>query len=270
LQALGKTDTMKQRIASLDLENELFNDVFEKDASGKILMPENADLPVVFKYYQVLNSQGKPGTVLMRLQNGLPFLIYTNAGKGRLYLFTCPVNPAFTNFQQHLMFVPVIYRMAFLSGTQTPLYYISGKNFTIDLPSDSVNEKNIVKISTWNNSSEFIPELRSNGQQTQALVHDQIKEAGWYQVNRSGKQLSVIAYNYDRKESEITCFTTQEIETNLSKFKLRNVMVMKPSGLPFATQMEHLNSGFPFWKWLIIFSLLFIGAEIAIIRFYKP
>jgi len=266
---LGNPDTVKQRVTSLDVENELFMDVFERDASGKVRMPDNVDLPMVMKYYPLTNGSSKPASVLMRLQNGLPFLTSTNVDKGKLYLCTAPLESSFSNFQQHLMFLPVMFRMAFLSETHSSMYYLIGRNEPIILPQDSVNDKNMVRIKKWNSSYEFIPELRTSGQQMTAFIHGQVSEAGWYLVSRGNKQLSSLAFNYDRKESDINCFNNKEIETILKKYNLRNFIVIQPSGLPFIKQIEQLNMGFPLWKWFIILALFFIATEILIIRFLR-
>jgi len=266
---LGNPDTVKQRVTSLDVENELFMDVFERNTSGKIRMPDNVDLPIVMKYYPLSNGSAKPASVLMRLQNGLPFLTSTTIGKGKLYLCATPLDPSYSNFQQHLLFVPVMFRMAFLSEIQSSLYYVIGRTEPFNLPSDSISDKNMVKIKKWNNSFEFIPELRTSGQQIQAFIHDQINEAGWYLVYRGSKQLSSLAFNYDRKESDVNCFNSKEIETNIKKYNFRNIILLKPSGLPFTKQVEQLNMGFPLWKWFIILALLFIATEILIIRIIR-
>jgi len=266
---LGNQDTVKQRVASLDIENELFMDVFEKNASGKISLPDNVDLPVAQKYYLLSGGSSNQPSVLMRLQNGSPFLISSNVGKGKLYICASPLDRSFTNFQQHLLFVPVMFRMAFLSENQSSLYYIIGRNESIDLPSDTVSEKNMVKIKELNNTFEFIPEVRTSGQQMQVFVHSQVNEAGWYNVFRGSKPLTSLAFNYDRKESDINCLTFKEIESNIKKYNLRNLIVLKPSGLPFASQVERINMGFPLWKWFIILALVFFGAEIIIIRIFR-
>jgi hypothetical protein len=127
----------------------------------------------------------------------------------------------------------------------------------------------MVKIRELNSSFEFIPEVRTSGQQMQIFLHTQINEAGWYNVYRGNKQLTSLAFNYDRKESDINCLTYKEIESNIKKYNLRNLIVLKPSGLPFASQVERLNMGFPLWKWFIILALGFFGAEIIIIRIFR-
>jgi len=266
---LGHSDTTRQRVASLDIENELFKDVFEKDASGNVRIPDNTDLPIVLKHYQVSISSVTPPEVLMRLQDGFPFLISTKVGKGKLYLCASPPDPSFTNFQQHLLFVPVLFRMSFLSESLSSLYYIIGNTGPLDLPADSVNEKNLIKIKKWNSSYEFIPELRTSGQLLQAIIHNQINEAGWYMVYRGTKQISALAFNYDRKESDISFYNPNELESIIKKYKLQNFVVLKPSGLPFTRQVEQLNVGFPLWKWFLVLALIFIAAEIIIIRLLR-
>ena len=263
---LGRSDTIKQRVASLDFENELFKDVFEKDASGKTVMPDNVDLPVVLKYYSLSTGTTNPASVLMRMQNGAPFLNSSGIGKGKLYLCASAMDPSCTNFQQHLLFVPVMFRMAFISENKSSLYNFIGRNEIVEIPSDSLSEKNILRIKKWDSPFEFIPELKTSGQTTQAYLHGQITDAGWYIVNRGNKQLKSLAFNYDRKESDIRCFSLDEIQTNIKKFRLRNFIVMKPSGIQFTKQVEQINMGFPLWKWFLVLALCFIAAEILIIR----
>jgi len=266
---IGKVDSMKQRVSSIDIENELFKDVFDKDAQGKIRLPDNADLPLVMKYFQLTSGTSNPATVVMRLENGLPFLTSLGAGKGRLYQFAAPLDPAYSNFQQHLLFLPVLYRMAFLSEARPSLYYTIGRTDYIDLPTDSVSEKNMVRIAQSSTSFEFIPEIRTSGQQVRAFTHDRITEAGWYNVYRGNKKMSVLAFDYDKRESDINCFTPKELESDIKKYNLRNFVILKPSGLPFIKQVEQLNMGFPLWKWFILLALLFLASEILIIRFLR-
>ncbi len=267
--SFGIPDTLKQRISSLDIENEIFADVFDKDATGKVRMPENVDLPLVLKYYPLGKGSSNPATVLMRLQNGLPFLTSASVGKGKLYVCASPPDPSFTNFQQHILFVPVMFRMGFISEFQWALYNIAGGNITVDLPPDSTSGKNTVKIRKWNTSYEFIPELKISGQHIQARIQGQIGEAGWYQVFGGNKEIASLAFNYNRKESDINCFNTKELETIIRKYNLKNFMVLKPSGLPFSKQIEQLHTGFPLWKYFVILALVFLAIEILLIRLLR-
>lgn len=267
--SLGKIDTMKQRVASLDLENEIFKDVFERDASGKIIIPENADLPLVSEYFMMQNANEHPAIALMKLQNGLPFLTTSNTGKGKLYVFASALDASCSNFQQHLLFVPVMFRMAFLSDLQPSLYYFTGNDEKVEISSDSVTDKNPLKVKQWKSSFEFIPELKTSGQSLQLIIHGKISEPGWYIVSRGSTEISALAFNSNRKESDIRCFTLQEAEINIKKFNLRNFTVLKTSGLPLTTQVEQLNLGIPLSKWFLLLALLFLAAEIVIIRFVR-
>ena len=266
---LQNPDSLKQRVATLDLDNEIFRDVFDKDASGKVRMPENADLPLVLRSYPLFIPVGSKTTVLMNLQNGLPFLTCTSSGKGKLYLFASPADPLFTNFQQHILFVPVLFRMAYLSGRQQDLYYIIGTNEGVQIPADSVNRKMMVRIHKYNGNQEFIPEVRSNGQVMQGYIHGQIREAGWYYLLMGDKILSGIAFNYDRKESDLVCYNPAELKDMIRKHNFRNIFIINPSGIPVSRQVEQLYMGTPLWKWFIILALLFIIFEILVIRLMK-
>jgi hypothetical protein len=265
----GNLDTLKQRIYSLDLDNEIFKDVFEKNASGKVILPENADFPLVFRSYPMSIPTGSVTNVLMKMQNGQPFLTCTYIGKGKLFLLASPADPLYTNFQQHILFVPVLFKIAFLSEKQQGLYYIIGKNEGVQIPYDSAGGKELVKIRKSAGGQEFIPEIKSSGQAILGFVHGQIREPGWYDVIRGEKIISGTAFNYDRKESNLDCYSTLEIKDIISKHNFKNLFVINPAGIPLTRQVEQMNMGTPLWKWFIIMALIFIASEILIVLFLK-
>lgn len=268
--SFGALVNVSQRVSSLDLENPLFKEVIEKDSRGKTSLPENADLPAVYKYFQPIPANPNTSITLMRLQNGAPFLSVTPLGKGKVYSFYSPAAPAFTNFQQHLLFLPVLFRIAFLSEAVPELYYTLGTNSTISLPADSVSDKTMIKVKMFQGRYEFIPEIRSSGRNIEAIAGVQVNEAGWYEIEKARHLLSVASYNYDRRESDLNCLSLSDIESEISKFHLRNFNLIKSSQLPLTKQIQELNNGIQLWKAFLILALIFLAIEIALIRLLKP
>ena len=115
----------------------------------------------------------------------------------------------------------------------------------MQIPYDSAGGKELVKIRKSAGGQEFIPEIKSSGQAILGFVHGQIREPGWYDVIRGEKIISGTAFNYDRKESNLDCYSTLEIKDIISKHNFKNLFVINPAGIPLTRQVEQMNMGTP-------------------------
>jgi hypothetical protein len=262
-------DTVKQRIAGINIESAIYNDVFEKNGNGKVVLPENIDLPVVQKHY-VLRQETRSGEeVLLRLQNNQPFLISAPVDKGKVYLFASPADETWTGFPKHMIFVPTLFKIALLSNPSHPLYYTTGENSTIEIPADSNSETNIYKLKKLDSGYEIIPEIRKFGTNISLITHDQIRDAGFYSVSRGTKPTAGLAFNFDRKESDMSCFTTSELEQQISRLPAKDMRILKEKKSSLTREIHQIKQGTPLWKLFIILAIIFIACEIALIRLMK-
>ncbi len=262
-------DTTRQRVAFLNLENPVFQDIFEKNTAGKTLLPDNVDLPLVTRHYRIdLGNTGK-AEILMKLQNGDPFLTCFHPGKGKLYLFSSPLSETWSNFPRHLIFVPTLYKISLLSNLLSPLSYTVGTEESIDIPADSIAEKNIYKISRPGSDFEIIPGSRYLGAGVSLFPHDQIREAGFYLVQSGKKNVTGIAFNYNRRESDLRCYTVAEIENEVKRLPFKSVRILKENNTSLTRQIKQLNEGTPLWKFFIFVALFFLATEILLIRVLK-
>jgi hypothetical protein len=262
-------DTSRQRISEVNTESQLFSDVFEKDNSGKVRLPDNADLPMVFRSYP-LNRYSRSGQEdLMTLQNGQPFLDLVKVDKGKVYMFASPLDDKFTNFPRHAMFVPTLYRIALLSQPFIPLYFNIDADNAIPVTADSLKRKEVYKIHKVGSTYEIIPEMKVTGQEAMMYPHNQIKEAGHYYVTADHSTLEGLAFNYNRIESDLRCLTPDELETGLKSAGIKYFAVFQGKKTPLTQQIHDLNQGTPLWKWFILLTLLFIAGEILLVRLIK-
>jgi hypothetical protein len=262
-------DTAHVNVSEINTESLIFRDVFEKDASGKITLPDNADLPRV-KWHYVLSRASKSATEdLMKLQNGDGFLMLTKAGRGKVFLFAVPLDDKASSLPRNSIFVPVLYKIAILSVPYVPLFYSLNADNGIVIENDSVKNKDIYKIKKLNSDFESIPETRSNGSLTLLYPHDQIKEAGLYEIIQGSHVVQGVAFNYDRRESDLHCYTADEVSALLKRSGVKYFVVLKGKQVSIAKQIRDINQGTPLWKYFILGVLAFLLAEIALIRFWK-
>jgi len=262
-------DTIRQRIAGINVESAIYNDVFEKNASGKVVFPDNIDLPMVQKHYTLRQGIRSREEVLLRLQNNQPFLISAPVDKGKVYLFSAPADDTWTLFPKHMIFVPTLYKIALLSNPSQPLYYITGENVTIEIPADSNSESNIYKLKKPESGYEVIPEIRKFGTNISLLTHDQIKDAGFYSVSRGNKTAAGLAFDFNRKESDLSCFSMPELQQQLDRLPVKDIRILREQKTSLTREINQIKQGTQLWKLFIILALIFIACEIALIRLVK-
>ena len=254
-------DTNNVKISSINLDHPVFNNVFEK-------IPENMDLPVTSSHYAISKFTQTNEEELMRMQNGNIFLSRHAFGKGFIYLSAVPFSNTYSNFHRHAVFVPVLYNIALYSEPYLPMF------FTID--SDNIIESNanvqrdeIFKLVSNENNFEIIPEHKIIDGRNQLLLHEQINTAGNYQLKSGSETSAGISFNYDRAESDLSYFSTQELTTQLENTGFSNFIILDSGYKDLTAALEEFNLGKRLWKLCIIFALLFLLTEIALLKFFK-
>lgn len=258
----GAFRTTQQKVASIALNHPLFQEVFDQ-------IPENMDLPVVTGWYETAQKVRAGTEILMTLQNGSGFLCTRNLGAGKVYQLSSPLDPKSGNFPQHALFVPVIYKIALLSEPAQKLWYTLGSDEKISYKSERTGEDAVVKIRQLRGTLEFIPEQSGSGGDPGLFVHQQIKDAGHYEVIDGDQATVGLAFNYQRKESQTEPYSAEELKDQAARLGLKNVTLLDQPAKNLTEVINELYSGIRLWKLFIIFALVFLAAEVSILRFWK-
>jgi hypothetical protein len=204
-------------------------------------------------------------TNLLELPGRTAFLSVYNSGKGKIYLSAVPPDENFSNLQQHALFVPVLFRMALLSGHNQPLFYTLGENELLEIaPVAHVDEQ---PLHLQKGQISLIPDVRQQEGNTLLYVADQVRETGNYQLTRKDSLLAKIAFNDNRQESDLNYLTDAELNTYFNAIK--TVSYLPAGKLSLTKQLAETNSGVQLWKLCLILALLCLAAEVLLIRFYK-
>ncbi len=246
------------KVTAINLKHPLFKEVFEK-------MPQNPDLPQIKKYYALSSGQRNLKNNLLELPGRTAFLSVYSSGKGKVYLSAVPLDETFSNLPRHALFVPLLFRMALLSGHNQPLFYTLGENELMEIaPIVKMDEQ---PLHLQKGQISLIPDVRQVNGNTMLYIADQIRETGDYQLTRKDSVLAQIAFNDNRQESDLNYLTDQELNTNFSAIK--TVSYLPAGKLSLTKQVAEVNSGVQLWKLCLILALLFLAAEVLLIRFYK-
>jgi hypothetical protein len=251
-----KLVTEDVNVSSINLQNQVFKNIFED-------FPQNPDLPVVKKYYQLSTSSTNRAESLMALPGSKPFWAGYASGKGRVYVSAVPLNEDFSNLPRHALFVPVMFRIALLSGHDQPLFYTLGRNETIETASIQTSEKQLLKLVKGTQS--IIPDTRQQEGSTMLYISDQLHETGIYDLKKQDSTIAAIAFNDNRSESDLSYLT----KADLAKTVPQAATLIEGGKGSLQGAVTETNFGLQLWKLCIILALIFLGVEILLIRFYK-
>lgn len=257
-------DTANTKVDKINVEHELYKDVFDK----KTFSATNLNLPIVNEHYIISKSSQSVQENLLRLQNGNAFFNQYNIGKGKVYLSAVSLHPDFSNFAKHAVFVPTLYKVAIYSQVYKPLFYTIGSSESIE-SATSVSGENTYHIKSINNDFDIIPEHKVMDSKTEILVRNQIQRAGNFNLLAGTELLNGIAFNFNRKESDLLCYQVNELMLKLEEQGLESYSVLEVGAQSMQQSLMDLQQGKKLWKLFLVFALLFLAIEIALLRFMK-
>nr|WP_067063476.1 BatA domain-containing protein [Mucilaginibacter sp. L294] len=250
-----KLVTEETKVAGINLQSPVFKSIFET-------APQNPDLPIVKKYY-TLSAGSRGGEYLMRLQNGQPLWQGSSFGRGKVYVNAVALDEDFSNLPVHALFVPVTLRIALLSGHDQPLFYIAGNNQPIETVPLQSTEKQLVKL--VKDKQTIIPDVKQQEGSTLLYLPDQLTETGIYELKKQDSIAAVLAFNDNRSESDLSYLTAGQLD----KIFPKNATLLNGNQLNADSIAGTANSGLQLWKLCIILALIFLAAEILLIRYFK-
>ena len=244
----------KTRLMVPERDNPFFRSIFS-DYDAKMQMP-SAVRSLVWS---------RASEDILKFRGGAPFLSRFDRGQGQVYLMAASLNASQNELVNHALFVPVMYRLAIGSYTQEQqiAYRLNGS--TISISEDNKTKKEgIYKL--VKDSTEFIPEQQVRGGKLIFTTPTDMGEAGFYELRRNDVAVTTFAYNYDKQESLLEQYGPADLK-NFINDDIKNVHVYE-YGDSFSVkgEFEKRFFGVKLWKYCLILCLIFLMAEIALIR----
>ena len=207
--------------------------------------------------------------MLLKLQSGGSLLSRYNSGKGKVYVFTVPMNTGFSNLVEHYLFAPTLYNIALYSQRQSQLSYTLGRDQSFEIDEAAVNGEEVFHLYNKALSFDIIPEHRTVNGGLSIYFSDQIKQAGNYELKLRNNIAAVASLNYNRTESDLDCYNADDLNSQVEKYNLSNIKVLNALEGNVTQKLSELSEGVRLWKFCIILALLFLGMEIMLLRFLK-
>jgi hypothetical protein len=256
-------DSTETEIGEINYQHYIYRKVFKK-------INKKLNLPTVKMHYKTSRTQINTNKTLLRAINGDVLLSQGNYGKGKFFVFSFPLNIENGNFLEHQLFIPTLYNIAAYSQSQNDIYHIIGQAKQVDINLNITNNK-VVQIVDKKATFEFIPKIIATGTGSVKLdMMNQLSKADNFFIISGNDTLAGLSFNYDRTESKTDCYLTDEIKSLIDKYQLANYSVLDGNTETLSTEINDLVlERKDLWKLFIILALLFLVAEVAVIKFWK-
>ena len=238
-------ENKEKLITKINFNHPLYGGVFE----NKI---DNFQYPKTKTSFGI--SSPNPGALYYEDQN--TFLTSINKPLSSIYVFAAPINPENSNFQQSPLIVPTLYKMA-MNNKNTGINALTIGNNNPFMVEVILSKDEILEIK--NDSETFIPVQQILNDKVKLTFNDFPVQAGNFEIFNQKESLQNISFNYNRTESDLA----QANENVLSQYKTIDSVPTIFDTL----QTDRTDN--QIWKWFVIFALLFLVSEMAIIRFVK-
>jgi hypothetical protein len=110
----------------------------------------------------------------------------------------------------------------------------------------------------------YIPAQRLLGNQLHLDVPTGLATPGFYKLTKQGKVITTLAFNLDKRESELAAYSAAELRQLLGTSH-PNVRVLEGGAQP--ETLARAQTGQPLWRYCLLLALACLLAEALLLRF---
>ena len=238
-------NTTEKMITKIHFNHPIFRNVFENQIS-------NFQYPKTKEEFIVTTT----GATILSYQDQSPFLQSFHKEAGTVFVFSAPLNLENSNFQRSPLIVPIFYQLA-QSEQKNSIAARTIGNADSYFVTTNLDKEGVLTVK--NETEQFIPMQQILSTKVKMEFGEYPKQAGNFAIFNTKKWIQNISFNYNRSESDL--FQNNE--------KLLSNMNQIDSIATVFERVQSENNDSQIWKWFLIFALLLLVTEMAIIRFMK-
>lgn len=262
---IGKLQLDKKEISkinSIDYKHVLFRDVF-------VEYEDKPDLPLISNaFFLNLNSKSGAASVLSDQTDNCLFAT-KNYNGGKIYFSAFSLDDNH-EFLKHPLFVAMFYNIIIQSQPIDDLYFIAGRNNSVDIQVNSENSRVYDVLHIVDSVGvDIIPMYRNVQGVLNVLIPEVMLEKGHYEIVANNDLLGVFSLNYDRTESILEYYSEKELSEELTSAGLKEFLLINTAEKDLDSIIREQKKGKELWRLFVFIALFFITCEILIIRLMK-
>ncbi len=239
-----------KKISIINYEHPFFNEVFEKEIY-------NFQYPSVVEGFNLQLNNASP---LLQFEDLTSFTSEIKYKEGKIYMIAAPLSVNGNKFLNSPLVVPLFYNFSLDTQTNEAIYLTIGKSNHIVVRTETSGDQPLKIIG---NDQEFIPLQAKNNEKIRVTTKEFPLESGIYEFKSNEQTIEKIAYNYNRKESELVFQELQPLAVQFENIRLYNSIEKA------IKDGNERNNNKNLWQLFIIFALVFLVLEILLQKFLK-
>jgi len=248
-----------REVSGLNRREFIFRDVFRNRSSALRLPATTGNFPI-----GRVGSRGRES--LLTYRDGSTALAKYRLGEGNVYLSAAPLDNEVNNLALNAeIFIPMLYKMGISSGRRRPAAYTIGQDEVIQTSRRGASADLVYKLR--GKDGEFIPEQRVVDNRVLLSLNNQVPKAGTYDLVLGDEVVDAFAFNFDRKEADMTYLDGTEMA---ALGNITNVSVLDADNQDgLIGDIRERNEGTPLWRYFIWLALGALLVEVLLLRFWK-
>ena len=237
-------------INKINFSHPLLSGVFEKEI-------KNFQYPTVQSKY---DSNLSRSSSILDFENGTSFVSQSNIENGTIYWFSASLTTENSNFKNSPLIVPIFYNFGLFSHKPTELYYTIGRNNNIEIDA-SVKKDEVLHLK--NEKEDYIPLQQILNKKVIINTSSNPSISGFSEVRNNDQKIDILAYNYDRTESDLTYADLNQFVPKASNVSLNDSVDSVFTAISDKIRVTQL------WQVFLALSLMFLLIEILLLKYLK-
>ena len=255
-------DENPTRIEYIASRNSFFDDVFLK-------LPDNADLPEVYKHIRFNILRNSNALNIISLQNGDPLFVMSQYGKGKVFVSTVYLDEEWSDLTSHALFVPLMYKMALVGGGVTDLSYTLGVDKYVNINDIQMMLDDKIILRSENGMYEIFPIVENRNNINYLYSFEDLPSSGFYDVYKNEEYVKTVAWNDNRDESKMSFYDKEEVVKIFDDNGLNVAVAVDNDDINSSDMIEVMVKDSSLWKIFVVIALIALLIEILVLRFWK-
>lgn len=253
-------DGIKARIA--ELAHPLFDGIFTDERSNR-----EFDAPNVYQYHPIQPNNNSIQNEIIKMENGANFLLESKIGSGLFYTFSVFPGDAWTDFHVKTVFAPLLFRATQIMSQTQQVQVGQQIGFYQPHSLRTTGREQIQMVAM--DGFTLIPEQYVQGGSTILNFEKLNLKEGNYRIMQGDSLLEIISFNISDYESRLEFIGVDQLRKRLDQAGYNNIQLLEADAENIRERVQIEKQGLPLWKYFIVFAILFLLAEILMLRFGK-
>lgn len=256
-------DTIKCKVATINAQSSLLKNAIKK-------IPDNPDMPYLTRYFNSMTNFHQSEETILETDSYKKVVTSNTYRAGHCNILYTPLDEKSGNLCTHRLIVPIIYNATAMSQNFSQQYYsIIGRDNGITIKIDGEADLSKIFLKPEDNESEFIPRISGPDAYMNYRIFSEncINQQGFCTLTIDGKASGIVAYNYDRRESQLEFADPNDLAQTIQANGIAHVKVMDTYSESFVKDATENAMEKPIWKYFIILAIFFAICEILVGKF---